>query len=150
MLDFDGVLHAADAGADTYFTSLSELESVLRDLRCVDVVIVSSWRHIHSLDKLRTFFSQDLRHRIVGVTPDIAPAAGSDDRGSRQREIEAWLARIEGPGLPWVALDDVASLYDPGAPVLVTPNGFGHFEAAALRAALSDPVAFGRRCASAC
>jgi hypothetical protein len=119
---------------------------VLREFPDVAVVIASSWRHTRSLEALRALFSADLQSRIVGVTPDVPPPPGASDHGSRHREVEAWLAAYGEPGVPWLALEDVVHLYDSGAPLVITPDGFGAPEAEALRRGLADPCAFAERC----
>jgi hypothetical protein len=74
FLDFDGVLHPYspwphdDAVRSQYFIHLPRLESVLRDFAKVQVVIASDWRLYHPLEKLRTFFSEDIRPRVSGTT----------------------------------------------------------------------------------
>ncbi|WP_019467534.1 HAD domain-containing protein [Dyella japonica] len=141
LLDFDGVLHPKDGGPETYFVDLPAFEAVLREFPGVAVVIASSWRHTQTLDALRSYFSSDLRARIVDVTPDIPQAAGDTDRGTRHKEAMAWLERNAEPGMTWIAVDDMPHLYDPSALVVVTRDGFGDAEANALRAALVNPLA---------
>lgn len=142
FLDFDGVLHPKTADASLYFVDLPHLESVLRHFPMVEIVIASSWRHVQPLEVLRMYFSAEIRTRIIGVTPDIAPAAGYSDVGSRQTEVTTWILRNGDPSHPWVALDDEPRLYVLGAPVVVTKDGFGATEANCLRSALRDPVSF--------
>ncbi len=78
FLDIDGVLHPlpdpGQSGAEQ-FTRLDLLEEVLRQLPHVDVVISSSWRELHPLDDIRTYFSPDVQARIVDVTPMRVAAA---------------------------------------------------------------------------
>lgn len=152
MLDFDGVVHPAFPRADfsdaenQYFSFLPQLEAVLRAHPRVAVVVTSSWRHSRPLEVLRAFFSEDLRERVVGSTPDVPQAPGRDDTGTRLNEVRAWLAAQGMTDVPWVALDDVLRLYAPDAPVVLTDDRFGPHEAGVLCAALADPMGFAARC----
>jgi hypothetical protein len=124
MLDFDGVLHPVDGPPESYFGNLPLLEIVLRDYPLVEVVVTSSWRHVRSLDAIRSNFSADLRERIVGATPDIPASHGESDHGTRHEEVLAWLATNGKAKIPWVALDDVPSLYKQDAVVVIVRDGF--------------------------
>ena len=114
FLDFDGVLHPNGCWRDRHFEYLPNLEQVLRDLPAVQVVISSTWRHAESLDQLRSRFSPDVRHRIVGVTPSWRDLGGTH-QAARQRECEAWLAsQLASRATAWLAVDDTAAYFDPG------------------------------------
>jgi len=127
-LDFDGVLHPMNNAALGRFCRLPLLEAWLRQRPGVEVVVTSSWREDHSLDSLRDFFAEDLRPRLVGVTPlahrlfgpawSRTPEERAQARYVRQAELEAWMRGACHPG-PWVALDDNPELYEPGCPHLV-------------------------------
>lgn len=84
----------------------------------VEVVILSSWREANEFpfELLQSFFAEDLQGRLLGVTPveEDGPKVGA-----RQREIESWVATRSCPIRPWVALDDDASLFEPGCRRLV-------------------------------
>lgn len=108
FLDFDGVLHSLDSRTGELFACRPLLEEVLREFPEVRIVISSSWREIHPLEDLRSRFSDDIRARIVGTTP-ILPFR--DDVPHRQRECLAWL-RANAPDAPWLAIDDVAALFE--------------------------------------
>ena len=84
FVDFDGVTHPEPCLRIDEFCFLPLIEQVLREHIDLDVVISSSWRHEHSLDQLRGFFSPDVAQRVVGVTPsnknpsqDWLPASSS-------------------------------------------------------------------------
>lgn len=70
-LDFDGVLHSVTRRNGS-FEFLHAFETVLREYPQVEVVVSSSWRESATLDEMRDWFSDDVRHRIVGVTPVLA------------------------------------------------------------------------------
>lgn len=118
FLDFDGVMHPR-APAGKYFSNLHRLEAVLRDYQFLWIVISSTWREGTGLEALKGHFSQDLRHRIVGVTPihDVDPF--DEITGSRQREVEAYLMHAADQAELWLALDDEERLYDRECPNLI-------------------------------
>jgi hypothetical protein len=151
FLDFDGVTHPYFPRADLtdaqnqYFSALPIIEAVLRRHPEVGVVIASSWRHVKPLPELIAVFSPDLHERIVGITPDVPPPSGHGEEGSRQKEVEAWLLANGQHGAPWVGVDDVIWLYEPGASVVRVPDLFSEKEAALLDAALTDPAEHARR-----
>jgi hypothetical protein len=122
FLDFDGVLHPAQGGE--LFTSLALLEAVLRDAPEVRVVISSSWREIHPLDELREYFSEDLRDRVIGITPLQAPVEAVPEKLAMHRrhaECMAWLANNAHER--WLALDDQAFLWSAGCKNLQLVDG---------------------------
>ena len=129
FLDFDGVLHPLpdpQQPGQELFTRLELLEQVLRELPEVEVVISSSWREAHPLEELRTYFSRDLQHRIVDVTPvRIADSEAPAEVHEFVRHCEclAWLRRARRTHTRWLAIDDVASLWAPGCANLLLIDG---------------------------
>ncbi|MGJ7535997.1 MULTISPECIES: HAD domain-containing protein [unclassified Variovorax] len=124
FLDVDGVLHPVGADysfSSRFFSHLPLLEELLREFECVAVVISSDWRLAESIEQLQRYFSADIRHRIIGATPQIDPNAAVHNR--RQLEIQAWLEGNGRSDAEWAALDDWAS----------------HFEAGFERLVLTDP-----------
>lgn len=121
FLDIDGVLHPEGVGVELEFVHLDNLEAVLREFVQIQVVIPSAWRLEMSLEELRRRFSEDIRPRIVGITPSLPEY--EDQRGQRQRECEQWLLTAQdvqgAQQLPWLALDDRASYFDEDCPNLV-------------------------------
>jgi hypothetical protein len=148
FLDFDGVLHPQVTRADRTgeenlaFSYLPRIEAVLREFPGVKIVIASDWRKQHSLVELRRLFSEDLRFRIEGVI-------GIDDRdharGNRQRLVERYLAEHGKADCSWLAIDDDAGNYLPGASLVLCDDGFREEEERALRAALSGQPIPGAR-----
>jgi hypothetical protein len=128
-LDFDGVLHPMNDAAAGRFCRLPLLEAWLREHYGVDVVITSSWREAHPLDELRSHFAEDVRQRVVGVTPlahrlfgpawSRSPAEHAKARYVRQAELEAWLLEAGRDSESWLALDDDPELFEPECPNLV-------------------------------
>lgn len=120
FLDFDGVMHPFRCECDRYFCHLELLEAWLRQRPGLDIVISSSWREVHPLDEIQSFFSVDLQGRILGATPILKrdtwePCGGEPPptRFERELEVTRWLAESNEPWRAWAALDDQAWLYKP-------------------------------------
>jgi hypothetical protein len=119
FIDIDGVLHPRPIigrpGEHEPFASLHLLEDVLRHAPHVEVVISSSWRERHPLDEMREYFAEDLRDRIVDVTPlqPLADAPPHLSEHQRHAECLAWLTRHRPVGTRWVAIDDDAEEFAP-------------------------------------
>ncbi|OAK63600.1 hypothetical protein A3K87_16030 [Variovorax paradoxus] len=120
FLDIDGVLHPVGADysfSSKFFSHLPLLEELLREFKSVDVVISSDWRRTESIEQLQRYFSADIRHRIIGATPQIAPSVAVHYR--RQLQVQAW---IDGNGrheAEWVARDDWPQSFESGFARLV-------------------------------
>jgi len=127
--DFDGVMHPRPtAGRDAgLFVSLHLFEGVLREVPAIEVVISSSWREHHPFDVMREYFAEDLRERIVGVTPLLRRELESVPESllpyPRHAECIAWLQRERAPGTCWLALDDSPEEFVPGCTHLVPVDG---------------------------
>lgn len=124
FLDVDGVLHPVGADysfSSRFFSHLLLLEELLREFQSVEVIISSDWRLAESIERLQQYFSNDIRHRIIGATPQIDPDVVVHNR--RQLEIQAWLDGNGRHDAEWVALDDWPS----------------HFEVGFARLVLTDP-----------
>lgn len=120
FLDVDGVLHPVGGDysfSSRFFSHLPMLEELLREFKSVDVIISSDWRLAESIEQLQRYFSADIRHRIIGATPQIAPHVVVQHR--RQLEIQAWLAGNGRGDAEWVALDDWPSSFEAGFARLV-------------------------------
>lgn len=112
-LDFDGVLHSADADDSELFQHAHLIWQVLRARPTVEVVLSTSWRGTHPHDELVMLVTRGggeaLAPRLIGSTPVRMMERGSYINGPvhvREKEIQLWLA---GNGLrqrPWIALDD--------------------------------------------
>jgi hypothetical protein len=129
FLDFDGILHPRPVigrpGETNLFSSLHLMEDVLRQVPDVEVVISSSWRTHHSLEEMREYFSEDLRERIVDVTPlpsDVACHPSLADC-ARHAECVTWLARHRPGGTPWLAVDDAREEFAPDCANLLLIDG---------------------------
>ncbi|MDI4635205.1 DUF2384 domain-containing protein [Pelomonas sp. V22] len=114
FVDFDGVLHSADAHfeVDNIKVSLQELRDaglfvhldllarILAEHQDVGLVVHSSWRLTHTDDELRQLFGA-LAGRVVGAT----------DRGlDRQQSISEWALRRQLQPLQYRVLDDQPEL----------------------------------------
>lgn len=115
FLDVDGVLHPVSTDysfSSRFFSHLPLLEELLREFKSVDVIISSDWRRAESVEQLQRYFSTDIRHRIIGATPQIDPNAAVHHR--RQLEIQAWLDGNGRSEAEWVALDDWPLSFEAG------------------------------------
>lgn len=122
FLDFDGVTHPEVCKGEQLFNCLPLIERVLRHHRQVEVVISSSWREHHPLSELSARFSHDIGDRVVGCTP-VVPIDRAQPAPSQVRELECrtWLT-LHRPDHPWIAIDDVSWLFQPGCPNLLLTN----------------------------
>lgn len=128
-LDFDGVLHPVSSRTEPKFCRLDLLEEWLGGRPAVRVVISSSWREVHPLDELASFFPESLRPRIIGAAPvyeklfgqqgSRSPSEIAATRYQRQVEIERWLADNGATEGQWAALDDDSNLFEPACKHLV-------------------------------
>lgn len=106
FLDFDGVMHPLNQGKT--FTNTPVLWSILETLNDLNVVISSSWREHHSIEKMTRLLTQNggehLAARIVGTTP----LGNNIQRG---HECLQWLADNHHESAPWLAVDDDPLLF---------------------------------------
>lgn len=130
FLDFDGVMHPVGCEIDRYFCHLALLEAWLRRRPGVGVVISSSWREVHPVSEMQSYFAQDIGSRILGATPlirrDRRAQYGAEPpvtRFEREVEITRWLHESGANGGSWAALDDQAWLFSPGNDRLVLCAG---------------------------
>lgn len=110
FLDFDGVLHPIPTQDRNLLCHVPRLETVLRAYPDVQIVISSLWRASHDLEMLRQYFSEDIRPRIIGMTPFTeVPAFAPDSEFIlgvvRHKEILLWIEQNKYEG-QWLALDD--------------------------------------------
>jgi len=148
FLDIDGVLHPAlpVGHEEGKFCHLERFETIMREYPEWKIVISSGWRLRYSLNKLRTFFSNDIADRIVGITPILL----SSQPAFRQREIEQYLRETSHDLTPWIALDDSAGDYAENLPNLILCNMMTGIDEAveerlrAMLVALSSNIADGR------
>ncbi len=124
FLDFDGVTHVDGALDVDHFKCNSFIEGVLRLHPKVDVVFSTTWRDDHTLDELRSFFSEDLRARFIGVTPSLFKGPAKRDREpkfEREWEILSWV-KTNRPLASFLAIDDRPKWFSPDCPWLMQTN----------------------------
>jgi HAD domain in Swiss Army Knife RNA repair proteins len=130
FLDFDGVLRRHSSPKSKLDADcVKHLQAAVLSDPDVRLVITSTWRLVHRIDGLRRLFSPELAARIEGVTPDLPEV----DECVRHAEILEYLAHNERQGTPWVAVDDDAGEYRPGAPLLLVNPAVGFDAACAER-----------------
>lgn len=125
-LDFDGVLHGVPYTKEA-FELLPAFEDVLRAHPRVEVVITSSWREQFSFEEMRTWFSPDVQHQVIGVTP-ILPEE------KRVQEVRAHVKETGYRGR-FIVVDDAAFEFPRNYPPLVlcgTARGLTEREIAEL------------------
>lgn len=130
FVDFDGVLHPYGCAEDAYFCRLEIFEGWLRRRPGVDVVISSTWRETRSVSELTAFFADDLKQRVIGVTPLFIQDSWEQFDGepppprfARHIEVLRWLVQSSTPWRRWAALDDQSLLYKPFTRELVICDG---------------------------
>lgn len=145
FLDFDGVLHPIPTKDRNLLCHIPRLEDVLREFPHVQVVISSLWRATHDLPSLQAYFSEDIRPRIIGVTPftEAPPFPGCEwfiIAKVRHAEIMQWIKDNNYTG-SWLALDDAYNEFPDDCPQLIeciTEIGFGPRVADHLRSMLRE------------
>lgn len=148
FLDFDGTTHPEPAPSGDAFCRLPLIEDVLREFPAVEIVISSAWRlcwqdESTALVQLRKNFSEDLRARVVGVTPNhqnLDPEVAPEGLATYPREWECvtWRHKHRNPWTPWLALDDRHWWFRPFCPHLMVVDCDDGFMA-------SDVAEFRRR-----
>lgn len=126
FLDFDGVVHPEFCHESKHFCCLLVFEQVLRHAPDWSVVISSTWRHQYSMEILRSRFSADVAHRVIGATPRFNQLENIPDAllgYEREAECNAWLRENGRIAFPWLAIDDRPWLYRPFSPSLFLVNG---------------------------
>jgi hypothetical protein len=129
FLDVDRDLHPVGGDysfSSRFFSHLSPLEELLREVKSVDVVIPLDWRLAESIEQLQRYFSADVRHRIMRATPQLDP--NLTVRHWRQLEIQAWLEGNGRSDAEWVALDDWPPSFEAGFARLVLTDSTRAFD----------------------
>ncbi|MDR1661678.1 MAG: hypothetical protein LBR95_04535, partial [Azoarcus sp.] len=97
---------------------------------------------LFSLSKLRSRFSEDIRSRILGVTPHILPRRGSELHGLREQEAKMWLQQHtpDIASAAWCALDDAPGNWISRSRLVLTDfkRGFTDEDAMVLRGMLQS------------
>ena len=133
FLDFDGVLHPNLTPPPQRFSQLPLLVEAIGH-SSVEIVISSSWRFEWSLARMKGFFPESLRPRIVGTT---GPA--HIGRHARWQEITRYCS--EAAISNWRALDDARFEFpDPCEQLIACDGGRGleHRQCEVLRLWLGD------------
>jgi len=122
FLDIDGVLRRQNAPRYQLEPEcLEAFENAMLWVPEAEIVVSSSWREGFSLGELRGFFPEELRARIIGITP----LALSQDGHARHREVLAYLRHHGLQDRPWIAIDDDREHYPPGCEVLLIDGSVG-------------------------
>ena len=133
FLDFDGVLHPNLAAPHQRFSRLPLLVEAIEQ-SSVEIVISSSWRFEWSLARMKSFFPESLRPRIIGTT-----GTAHIGRHARWQEINRYCT--EAAISNWRALDDARFEFpDPCEQLIACDGGRGleHRQCEMLRQWLGD------------
>lgn len=98
---------------------------MLREFPHIQVVVSSSWGQVHPLDELREFFSEDIKARIIDVTPGsllLSEIPTELWHFVREAQCDSWI-RTNRPGAPWLAIDDQAWRFNPARPNVLLADG---------------------------
>ncbi|MCB5187597.1 hypothetical protein LG200_06200 [Methylobacillus caricis] len=102
FLSFDGVLHPTDQ-PNKSFSKLPLLENWLRMHQEIRIVVSSKWRKNMPFEDICHIFSDDIKSRIIGTTPDLQE--DMQEEYWRLSEIFDWL-KCCGDHQSWIVLDD--------------------------------------------
>ncbi len=102
FLDFDGVLHPVLCQPEKIFCRKQIFEDAIRELKEVEIVISSSWRHQYEFEELLNFFSVDIQKLITGCTRSVDDSKAPN----RFEEIMDYLIHNKITDRPWIAIDD--------------------------------------------
>ena len=124
FLDLDGVLHPMTLtmkywkGKDTDLKALLEngalqwqnlLEGMLKKSD-VNIVIHSSWRKYYDLKEFKSYFSEEIQKRILGVTNPTL---------ERQPSIDEYLEKHKGEFSDYRIVDDYPAVFRKGTENLI-------------------------------
>jgi hypothetical protein len=98
FLDFDGVLHPTHFAGEAPFNRVHLLVEAIASSN-LGIVISSSWRFTHSVEKLQRLLPDSISNLVIGVTG--APVIG---KYPRHQEIQTYLQSHKQSN--WRALDD--------------------------------------------
>ena len=114
FLDFDGVLHPTHFAGESPFSRAHLLEETLAQF-APKIVISSSWRFTHSLEKLQKTLPTAIGQLIIGAT-----SSAIIGKHPRFQEIQNYLGGY-GP-VDWRALDDSYWEFPSPCPKLIRCN----------------------------
>jgi hypothetical protein len=142
FLDFDGVLHPDPClDATRLFENAPRLALALFDFPRVMLVLSTAWRQGGTFEQLLVLLPEQVRERVIGVTPNFADfsTAAALIPYRRQAECMRWMLQNRLQDEAWLALDDRASEFTPYCENLIEcdpQTGFDDVVSARLRAAL--------------
>ena len=115
FLDFDGVLHPTHFAGESPFSRAHLLEETLAQF-APKIVVSSSWRFTHSLEKLQRSLPISIGQLVIGTTS----SAIIGGKHPRFQEIQNYLSTY-GP-VDWRALDDSYWEFPSPCPKLIRCN----------------------------
>jgi hypothetical protein len=125
FLDFDGVLHGFKNGHSGLLQHVIRIERILRDNPEICIVISTSWRFNQTMETMVGYFAEDVRHRFVGVTPEVQEKWPPYVKHERFKECQKFMEDNGYTGA-WGAIDDSKSLFPEGHEnVYITEGNIG-------------------------
>jgi len=115
FLDFDGVLHSTKDYA-ALFENVNSLTQLVVNYP-IQIVISSSWRFQFDLTQLKSYFPQQIQHKIVGATGKEVV-----DKYPRYHEIKNYLKERDKSLCDWRALDDTSFEFPTNCEQLILCN----------------------------
>lgn len=126
FLDFDGVLRRSSAPPDMFEEScLHSLILAIGPLADPRIVVSSTWRLGMSLAEIKGRLPAPLAGLVCGVTPEVSQARVY----RRFAEIHAYCTQKGIASDDWIAIDDSAESYPPGARLVLTNPATGFNQA---------------------
>jgi Swiss Army Knife RNA repair-like protein len=133
FLDFDGVLHPDPClDARRLFENALRLADALSDFPRVALVLSTAWRHGATYEQLLVLLPEQLRERVIGVTPNFSDfsSAAALIPYRRQAECMRWLLQNRLQSEAWLALDDRPAGFTPYCENLIECDPETGFDAA--------------------
>ena len=132
FLDFDGVLHPDPCtDAARLFEHAPRLVQALSGFPNVSLVLSTAWRQTKPHQELLAVLPNDLRERIIGITPNFSDfaALAALIPYPRQAECMHWLHHNGLQGQAWLALDDRSAWFTPYCENLIACHPRSGFDA---------------------
>jgi hypothetical protein len=132
FLDFDGVLHPDPCpDAARLFEHAPRLVQALSGFPGVGLVLSTAWRQTKSYEELLAVLPNDLRQRVIGITPNFSDfaALASLIPYPRQAECLQWLHDNGLRNEAWIALDDRPAWFAPYCENLIACHPQSGFDA---------------------
>lgn len=119
FFDFDGVMHGEQFNCAFFSHAKMITDRLLPFQNNFKIIISSSWREDHNLEKLKSFFKEPLSNNVIGITP--ITFNGMNYHG-RYVEIKQYCKEHNINDNQWKAIDDMARLFPENCPQIILTN----------------------------